>query len=107
MLSRQDNIIKLRSRLLMTCRQKNCSLLFAAQHSKDVEYSITRQLNTVVFKEPSLQQVSSERPGIREKAKQAVQVFNEIPKADRVQSALIFDNDFQGLVKSTLPSFLD
>lgn len=92
-------------RLLMTCRQKNCSLLFAAQNSRDVEFSIIRLANTIAFKEPSLNQIGSERPELRSKVKQAAQVFNEIPKADRVKSALIFDDDFQGLVKSTLPSF--
>ena len=92
-------------RLLMIARQRHISLAFAAQSSRDVEWSIVRQADSVIFKEPGLNQPDSERPDIRPKAKKAAMAFAEIPKQERLEAAYVSDDSFEGIIKSTLPSF--
>jgi len=91
--------------LLMICRHRHCSLVFAVQSSRDLEYAIIRQSDTLVFKQPSLHQPESERPDVRPRAKKAALVFKDIPKDKRIESALVFDDDFEGLITSSVPSF--
>ena len=89
----------------MICRHRHCSLVFAVQSSRDLEYSVIRQADSIIFKQPSLHQPESERPDIRSRAKKAAQVFKEIPKEKRIESAFVCDDDFQGLITSSVPSF--
>ena len=89
----------------MICRHRHCSLVFAVQSSRDLEYSVIRQADTTIFKQQSLHQPESERMDVRSRAKKADQVFKEIPKEKRIESAFVFDDDFQGLITSSLPSF--
>jgi len=96
---------KLLRTLLMVCRQRHSSLVFAVQSSRDMEYSIIRQADTIIFKEPGLHQPESERPDIRPLAKKAALVFKEIAKDKRREAAYVFDDDFQGLITSTVPRF--
>jgi energy-coupling factor transporter ATP-binding protein EcfA2 len=92
-------------RLLMIARQRHISLAFAAQSSRDVDWSIVRQADSVIFKEPGLNQSDSERPDIRPKAKKAALAFAEIPKQEKLEAAYVSDDSFEGIIKSTLPSF--
>lgn len=92
-------------RLLMVARQRHMSLAFAAQSSRDVDYSIVRQADSTIFKEPGLNQPDSERPDTRPKAKKAALAFKEIPKEEKLEAAYVFDDSFEGIIKSTLPSF--
>lgn len=92
-------------RLLMIARQRHISLAFAAQSSRDIDWSILRQADTTIFKEPGLHQPDSERTDIKSKAKKAALTFKEIPKEERVEAAYVFDDDFEGVIKFTLPSF--
>ncbi len=91
--------------LLMICRHRHCSLVFAVQSSRDLEYSVIRQADSIIFKQPSLHQPESERPDVRPRAKKAALVFKDIPKDKRIESAFVFDDDFEGLITSSLPSF--
>jgi hypothetical protein len=38
-------------------------------------------------------------------AKKAAAVFKEIPQGEKRESAYVFDDDFTGIIKCTLPSF--
>jgi len=96
---------KLLRALLMVCRQRHCSLVFVVQSSRDMEYSILRQADTIIFKEPGLHQPESERPDIRPLARKAALAFKELPKDKRREAAYVFDDDFEGLITSTVPSF--
>ena len=89
----------------MIARQRHISLAFAAQSSRDVDWSIVRQADSIIFKEPGLNQPDSERPDIRAKAKKAALAFAEIPKEEKVEAAYVSDDSFEGIIKSTLPSF--
>lgn len=91
--------------LLMITRHRHSSLIFAVQSSRDLEYSIIRQADTIIFKEPGFHQPDSERPDLRSMARKAAEVFQKIPKEKRVASALVFDDLFTGVIVTTLPSF--
>jgi hypothetical protein len=91
--------------LLMVCRQRHSSLVVAVQSSRDLEYSVVRQADSIIFREPGMHQPDSERPDIRSMAKKAAAVFKEIPQDEKRESAYVFDDDFTGIIKCTLPSF--
>ena len=52
-----------------------------------------------------MHQPDSERPGINAKARKAALAFKEIPKEERIGAAYVFDDNFEGIIKSNLPSF--
>ena len=92
-------------RLLMIARQRHISLAFAAQSSRDIDWSIVRQADTVIYKEPGLNQPETERTDLRRKAMRAAAAFKEMPKEERVEAAYVCDADFEGMIKFNLPSF--
>jgi len=92
-------------RLLMIARQKYISLAFATQSSRDIDWAILRQADSIIFKEPGLHQPDSERPDIKAKAKKAALAFRELPKEERVGAAYVFDDNFEGIITCNLPSF--
>jgi energy-coupling factor transporter ATP-binding protein EcfA2 len=91
--------------LLMVCRQRHSSLVVAVQSSRDLEYSVVRQADSIIFREPGMHQPESERPDIRSMAKKAAAVFKEIPQDEKRESAFVFDDNFTGVIKCSLPSF--
>ena len=96
---------RLMRRLLMLARQRHSSLVFATQSSRDLDAAIVRQSDTIIFKQLGLGQPESERPKVKDKAKQAALAFQEVPKDERIEMAFVFDQDFVGMIKSSLPSF--
>ena len=89
----------------MLARQRHSSLVFATQSSRDLDAAIVRQSDTIIFKQLGLGQPESERPKVKDKAKQAALAFQEVPKDERIEMAFVFDQDFVGMIKSSLPSF--
>jgi hypothetical protein len=96
---------KLLRAFLMICRHRRISLAFCCQSSRDAEYSICRQADTIAFKEPGQYQADSERPDLRKRARIATEMFQQMPIEERPSAAVIFDNCFQGTLKLSLPSF--
>lgn len=92
-------------RLLMIARQRHISLIFAGQSSRDLDWSIIRQADTLAFKELGLNQVESERPDVKAKAARAAAAFKDLPKDEKIEAAYICDGSFEGLIQSTLPTF--
>ena len=91
--------------LLMVCRQRHSSLVVAVQSSRDLEYSVVRQADSIIFREPGMHQPDSERLDIRSMAKKAAAVFKEIPQDEKRESAFVFDDNFTGIIRCSLPSF--
>ena len=91
--------------LLMLARHKQNTLVFAAQSSKDIDCSIVRQADSIIFKEQGINQAEDERLSLRRKAKEAAAAFSQIPKEKRKEAAFVFDHSFKGLLNSALPSF--
>lgn len=94
----------LRSRL-MIARHNYTTLIFAVQSSRDLEASIVRQSDTVIFKQPGFNQPESERLDIRPMARKAKEIFEQISPEKRAASAAVFDSCFTGVITTTLPSF--
>ena len=90
---------------LMLCRQKNWTVVFCVQSSRDIDESIVRQSNWTIFKEPGLNTASTERIEIRDKALLASKAFKLIPKEERLHLAYVFDENFEGFIQCSLPSF--
>jgi hypothetical protein len=80
-------------------------MVVAVQSSRDLEYSVVRQADSIIFREPGMHQPDSERPDIRPMAKKAATVFREIPKDEKRECAFVFDDNFTGLIMCSLPSF--
>jgi len=91
--------------LLMLCRQRHSSMVVAVQSSRDLEYSVVRQADSIIFREPGMHQPDSERVDVRVMAKKAALAFKEMPKDEKIESAYVFDDNFTGIIKYTLPSF--
>ena len=64
----------------LVTRHRQASLIFAVRSSRDVEYSVIRQVDCIAFKQPGLHQPDSERPDLRPLAREAAEVFWKIPK---------------------------
>lgn len=92
-------------RLLMIARQRHISLVFACQNSRDIDWAIIRQADTIIFKELGLNQPESERTDVKAKAKRAVTAFKEIAKHSRVEFGYVCDADFEGMIRFSLPKF--
>jgi hypothetical protein len=92
-------------RMLMIARHKHISLAFATQSSRDIDNAIVRQADSIIFKEPGLHQPDSERAGIKPRAQKAALAFKEIPRGERIGAAYVFDDSFEGIINSNVPSF--
>jgi hypothetical protein len=78
---------------------------FAVKSSRDMDAVITRLADCFIWKEPPLHAPLSERQDMKRMAKQAALIFEQIPKEEKTQSAYVFGSSFQGIIKSSLPSF--
>jgi hypothetical protein len=96
---------RLMRRMLMIARHKHISLAFATQSSRDIDYAIVRQADSIIFKEPGLHQPDSERAGIKPKAQKAAVAFKQMPREEKIGSAYVFDDSFEGIINSNVPSF--
>lgn len=92
-------------KMLFVARQRKMIFVFAAQHSRDIDASIMRMVDCVIFKEPSLTQPENERREILTKAKRAASAFKQIPPERRLAAAYVIDHSYEGIIESKLPSF--
>lgn len=90
---------------LMLCRQKNWTVVFCIQSSRDIDESIIRQSNWTIFREPGLNAANSERSEIRAQAIKASQFFKQLQKEERLHLAYVFGENFEGVIRCSLPSF--
>ena len=90
---------------LMLCRQKNWTVVFCAQSSRDIDESIVRQSNCTIYKEPGLTAANSERREVQAYAIKATRIFKQISKEERQRVACVFDENFEGIIKCNLPIF--
>jgi energy-coupling factor transporter ATP-binding protein EcfA2 len=101
----QDQRNQFMRRLLMVCRQRHCSLAFAVQNTKDVDIAIVRQADSIIFKQPGLHQPETERADVKPIARKAAEIFAGMSKDEALASAFVADDDFQGVLKFTPPTF--
>ena len=70
-----------------------------------IDLNIIRLSDTLIFKEPSLLQSRFERKSISDLFKKADAEFNKIPQKDRIKHFYVIDDEFEGMLGSTLPDF--
>jgi len=92
-------------KLLMIARHRKQSLVFICQVASDVDKSIVRQADCIVFKQPTLMQPKNDRPEIRDTAGRALKVFETLPKDEKLRTAYIHDGDFNGVLQYDLPDY--
>jgi len=92
-------------KLLMVARHRKQSVVFICQVASDVDKSIVRQADCIVFKQPTLMQPKNDRPEVRDAAARALKIFEPLPKDEKLRTAYIHDGDFNGVLQYDLPDY--
>lgn len=96
---------KLLGELMLIARHKNLSLIIITQNSAMLDLNVMRLADTLLFKEPSLLQARFERKSILDLFRKAEGYFKKIPSEDRKKYFYVIDDEFEGLLSYSLPSF--
>jgi hypothetical protein len=97
------NINKELSKIMAIARHKNLTLVLITQNSAMIDLNVLRLADTLLLKEPSLLQSKFERKVLKD-------IFEKIkPEFEKIKEKksyfYVWDDDFQGMVKYSLPSF--
>jgi len=90
---------------LAIARHKDLTLIFITQNTGMIDKNVLNLCDTIILKEGSLLQEKMERSVMRDLYQTANKKLSEIPSKDRKPYCYIFDAEFEGLVKASLPSF--
>ena len=94
------------SQLLNLSRQRQQTIIFVSQESRQVDRNVASSANVVIFKDPGMLQPEFERPEIRRIAFQAQEALASKGKHKKRWSYVYSpDADFVGLLENNLPSF--
>lgn len=95
------------SQLLNLSRQREQTLIFVTQESRQVDPNITSSANMIIFKEPGILQAEFDRPELNKIASNAKEAFTTIVVVDKEKQSYVYapDSDFMGLVENSLPTF--
>ena len=98
---------KAMSQLLNLSRQREQTLIFVTQESRQVDSNITSSANVIIFKKPGILQAEFDRPGLTKIASNAKEAFTTISAGDEKNQSYVYapDSDFTGLVENSLPTF--
>ena len=96
-------INKILGKIMAIARHKNLTLILITQNSAMIDLNVLRLADALLLKEPSLLQSKFERKALME-------IFAKIkPKFENLEEKkayfYVWDDDFQGLVKYSLPGF--
>jgi ABC-type methionine transport system ATPase subunit len=92
-------------KLLAIARHKDLTLLLITQNTGMIDKNVLNLCDTVMVKEGSLLQQSMERDAMKELYGKAAAAMDNLPKQERISHAYVVDNDFEGLIQFSLPSF--
>jgi len=90
-------------KLMAIARHKSLTPILVTQNSGMIDLNVLRLADTIILKEPSLLQTKFERKAIKEIYEKAMPYFEGLK--NKKSYFYIVDDDFEGLVKSGLPSF--
>lgn len=94
------------SQILNLSRQKELSVIFVTQESRQVDLRILSSANVVIFKELSLLQLKFDRKELNEIETKAKEAFATVTGEKRKWSYVYSpDCDFMGLVENSMPTF--
>ncbi|MFC1775041.1 zonular occludens toxin domain-containing protein [Nanoarchaeota archaeon] len=92
-------------KMLAIARHKDMTLIFITQNTGMIDKNVMNTTDVVIAKEGSLLQKKMERAAVKSFVDKADKEIKKIPKEERVAFTYIFSDDFEGLVKVSLPSF--
>lgn len=98
-----DNYQLLRDLLIFAEKQDLC-VLFNAHDTSLLNKTAFSQAKAIIFKEPNLMALDTERPGIRKIMEHVQQGFNRIKKGQREEYFFLYSSDCRGWGKNPLPS---
>lgn len=98
-----DNYQLLRDLLIFSEKQDLC-VLFNAHDTSLLNKTAFSQAKAIIFKEPNLMALDTERPGIRKIMQHVQQGFNRIKKGQRESHFFIYSSDCKGWGKAPLPA---
>ncbi len=90
--------------LLATARHRDQSLIFVTQNTGLIDKTVLKLADSLLIKEGSLLQLEMERAEMKsfyERAHKSIQKLS----GDKKKFVYVFDNDFEGVVSHSLPSF--
>lgn len=91
------------SKIMAIARHKNLTLVLITQNSAMIDLNVLRLADTLLLKEPSLLQSKFERKGLKDILEKVKPEFSKID--NKKAHFYVWDDDFQGLVKYSLPYF--
>jgi hypothetical protein len=92
-------------KLLAIARHKDLTLIFITQNTGMMDKNVLNLTDTLIFKEGSLLQEKMERRAMKDFYEKSSKELNKIPKDKRKAYSYVFDDEFEGLIKTDLPSF--
>lgn len=92
------------SKILAIARHKNLSIIFITQNTGMLDKNILKLADILLIKEGSLLQLEMERSEIKKFYEKARNAFGDL-KGEKRKYAYVLDNDFEGVISHSLPSF--
>lgn len=94
------------SKLVNLSRQKEQTLIFVSQESRQIDKNIASSANVVIFKDLGILQLQFERPEFNNLSAKAKEAFASI-NGEKLQWSYLYspDTEFSGLIENELPSF--
>jgi len=94
---------KFLGKLMAVARHKGVTLVLIAQNSAMIDLNVLRLADTLLLKEPSLLQAKFERKAVKDMYDKITPLFKD--KKHPEQYFYVWDDDFEGLLRSGLPEF--
>ncbi|MBS3124944.1 hypothetical protein J4211_01670 [Candidatus Woesearchaeota archaeon] len=91
--------------LLAVARHKDLTLIFITQNTGMIDKNVLNLCDTIMLKEGSLLQEKMERSVMKDLYTTANKAIAQTALEDRKSFFYVFDAEFEGLAKASLPSF--
>ncbi|MDI6884342.1 MAG: zonular occludens toxin domain-containing protein [Hadesarchaea archaeon] len=96
---------KMLTKLMAVARHKNLTMMLITQSSALIEINVLRLADVLLLKEPSLLQARFERKALQDIFNTADKTFKKLD--DRVGHFYVYSDEFEGLMRYSLPYFWD
>lgn len=90
-------------KIVSMARQRKQVMIFVSHVLAKLNLNVIREVNTLIFKKPSLLHMKFERKEIQQLSQQAYDVLKG--KEDYEKYSYVFSEDYEGLVTNPLPDF--
>jgi hypothetical protein len=98
-----NSVNKELGKIMAIARHKNLTLVLITQNTGMIDLNVLRLADTLLLKEPSLLQSNFERKALKDIYTKIKPEFEKIE--EKKSHFYIWDDEFQGMVKYSLPSF--